>query len=152
MKCLATFISTSGHTAGRTCPFTTNHASKFSRNSQLHSYWPKMFCSVAPTHETISNYKTFQFAFNSILSASTFVEREQCDHIGRILQVVANKFAYKICLKRLLTIGLFWRRSMKLKNCRGYYLGDFWKHLGNFFTPNIWSHWKRNLVPPILFS
>ena len=64
----------------------------------------------------------------------------QCDHIERFLKVLGNKVVYKSSTKRLLTLGLFWKRSIKSKNCRGYYLGNLWKHLGK---PNIWSHWGQ---------
>ena len=35
-------------------------------------------------------------------------------------------------------IGTFWaiKKINLCKNCGGYYLGNFWKHLGNFFTPS----------------
>ena len=61
---------------------------------------------------------------------------QECDQIGRILKVLVGKFAYKSSTKRLVTFGLFTNRSIYVcKRCFGYYLGNFWKHLGNFFTP-----------------
>ena len=35
------------------------------------------------------------------------VQNKQCDHIGRFLKVLGNKFALKSSPKRLLTFGLF---------------------------------------------
>ena len=39
----------------------------------------------------------------------------QSDQIGRFLKVLGNKFAHKSTPKRLLTFGLLWKRSIKVK-------------------------------------
>ena len=52
---------------------------------------------------------------------------EQCDQIGRFLKVFGNKFAYKSIPKRLLTFGLFWKRSINVKTS---------------LDICIWSHWR----------
>ena len=59
----------------------------------------------------------------------------QCDQIGWFFKVLCNKFAYKSSPNRLLTFGLFCKKINSCNNCCGYYLGNFWKHLGNFFNP-----------------
>ena len=62
---------------------------------------------------------------------STLGDQEQCDQIGRFWQ--------NICLqKQPKKIGDFWASLKQIDLCRnffGYNLGNFWKHLGNFFTP-----------------
>ena len=39
----------------------------------------------------------------------------QCDQIGRFLKVLGNNFTCKSSPKRLLTFGLFWKRSSNVK-------------------------------------
>ena len=58
-----------------------------------------------------------------------FVVGNQCDLIGWFLKVFGNKSNPK----RLVTFGLIWKGKF-CKNCCGYYLGNFWKRLGNFLT------------------
>ena len=65
---------------------------------------------------------------------------DQWDQTGGFLKVIGNKFAHKSSPKRLMTFGLSRNRSIYVKkNLLWIYLGNFWKHLGNFFYLNIWS-------------
>ena len=78
----------------------------------------------------------------------------------KTLQFVANMIAVKQCLKPVRPdwvifesslqnirlqkqpnkIGDFWASLKQInfcKKCCGYYLGNFWKHLGNFFNQHL---------------
>ena len=67
--------------------------------------------------------------------ASLLFSWEQCDQNGRFLKVLGNKFAFKSSPKSFVYFWAIWKKIICHKNCCGYYLGNFWKHLGNFFNP-----------------
>ena len=67
------------------------------------------------------------------------MEDEQCDQIGRFLQVLGNKFSHKSTSDILV---IFWAISNNVKimyNVCGNFLGTFGRKLGNFYSI-IWSH------------
>ena len=52
----------------------------------------------------------------SVQSTTTTTKScRQCDHIGRFLKLVGNKFDYKSSTKSLLIFGIFWKRSINVK-------------------------------------
>ena len=59
----------------------------------------------------------------------------QRDQIGRFLEVLGKKFAYKSSAKK---IGGFWAISKRTTLCKHYffiYLCKFGNHFGNIFIP-----------------
>ena len=60
------------------------------------------------------------------------------------LKGFGNKFANKSSPKKICD---FWRNLQKINLCKnlcGYYLGNFWKHLGNFF-PSTSGHTDQDI-------
>ena len=61
---------------------------------------------------------------------------DQCDQIGRFLQVLGNKLSHKSSPNKLVTFGLFlimlllWKSVWKL-------FGQFWVELGNFLFHHL---------------
>ena len=59
-------------------------------------------------------------------------KQKQCDQIGRFLKVIGDKISIKSSPNYFSLLGLFWKTSLLCKNCYGYFLGNFRKHLGYF--------------------
>ena len=68
--------------------------------------------------------------------------RKQRDQIGQFLKVLGDKISNKSIPSYYQLFGLFWKTILLCKNLFGHFLGDFWKHLGNFYS-NIWSRWSK---------
>ena len=62
-----------------------------------------------------------------------------------ILKVLANKFSLKNSLNIWRLCGLFGKKHFLIKNCCGYFFGNFMKILATFYY-NIWSHWSTATI------
>ena len=98
-------------------------------------------------HRILGGHCSHEFVvklFSLLNLDSIDVLRNQCDHIGRFLKVIAVIFPYKISPKRLLTIGLFWKSKI-MKNLPWVLFRQLLEIFGLLFYPNIWSHCPQRL-------
>ena len=63
--------------------------------------------------------------------------RVQCDQIGQFLNILGDKFSNKSSPKSKQLFGLFVITSLLCKNYCGYFLGNFWKHLGYILLQHL---------------
>ena len=69
----------------------------------------------------------------------------QCDQIGQFFKVLGNKFTLKSSPKRLLTFGLFRKRSINVK-LLWILFRQLLKKIEQLFKSSIWSHWHGWLI------
>ena len=75
-------------------------------------YCSHVIIGTAFEAETLTFVRKNWFSF---VDFQLWVGSWQCDQIGWFLKVLGNKFAYKSNPKRLLTFGLFCKRSINVK-------------------------------------
>ena len=115
-------------------------------------YWASFHCCNWPkysnNHWTIWSHWTVRI-FNTRLPSKVALDRlsiqqfGQCDQISGFFKVLGHKFALKYSPKRFLTVRLFWKRSINVKNCCWILFGHLLKTFGQLFWSSIWSHWNR---------
>ena len=83
--------------------------------------------------------------FQITKSFPNFFTNNQCDKIGQFFKVLGNKFTLKSSPKRLLTFGLFRKRSINVK-LLWILFRQLLKKIEQLFKSSIWSHWHGWLI------